>query len=189
MPVDPSFSHWRWWTVVLRGIAAVIFGILAVASPTAAFMSLVVVFGVYAIVDGLLTLGLAVRSTTVPHGVVYGRGVVSILAGVLALAWPHISAAVLLVVIASWAIVAGIMEIITAYRMRRVIDNEWWVGLEGAVSIAFGVLLFISPAMGVVVIGLWVGIYALIVGGMLIAAGVRMREIDHRWHATLPHAA
>ncbi len=172
------FRNWRWWTVALRGLAAITFGILALVAPATAFLSLVILFGIFAIADGVLAFSLG-GSGLVPRGAMYGRGIVSILAGVLALVLPQVTGLILLMLIAGWAIVSGIFEIAMAIRLRHQIEHEWLLGIEGGLSIVFGVMLFLSPLAGAIVLGLWVGIYALILGGMLVATGFRLRASEH----------
>jgi uncharacterized membrane protein HdeD (DUF308 family) len=183
-----SFHHWRWWTVALRGVAAVLFGLLSLFAPSSAFLTLVILFGVYAIVNGALALGLASRAAKPARGTMIAQGIVSILAGIVVLVWPQISAIALLVVIAAWAVASGILEVVTAIRLRKQLEHEWLLGLEGALSIAFGVLLIMAPLAGVVVLGLWVGTFALILGGMLISTGFRIRAFEHT-HPTSALAA
>ena len=180
-----KFRNWRWWTVVLRGVAAIAFGLISLARPGVALLSLVILFGIFAIADGVLALSLG-AGALVSRGAMYGRGIVSIVAGVLALAMPQMTGIVLIALIGAWAIVAGIFELVMAFRLRHEIQGEWLLGIEGALSIAFGVLLFISPLAGAVAIGLWVGAYALILGGMMVATGLRLRQVDH---VLLPHAS
>jgi uncharacterized membrane protein HdeD (DUF308 family) len=170
------YTSWRWWSIGLRGVAAVIFGLLALYSPTAAFLSLVLVFGIFAIVDGVLALSVAMRGTRVSQGAIIARGIISILAGVIALAWPKISAFALLIVIATWAVASGIFEIVVAIRHRHQLTSEGLLILEGVLSIVFGVLLFMAPLAGAIVLGLWVGAYALVWGVMLIVAAFRVRS-------------
>jgi uncharacterized membrane protein HdeD (DUF308 family) len=79
-------------------------------------------------------------------------------------------------VIAAWAIISGILEIVMAVRIRKEIKGEWLLALEGVLSIVFGVLLSIAPLAGAIVLGLWVGAYALVLGGMLIASAFRLRR-------------
>ncbi|HEX8114040.1 MAG TPA: DUF308 domain-containing protein, partial [Kofleriaceae bacterium] len=155
---------WRWWTIALRGLVAIAFGILAMIRPGAAFLSLVLLFGVYAIVDGVLALVLASQRVHA-RGALVARGIVSIAAGVLALEWPGITAFVLLLVIAGWAIVSGVLEIAMAIQMRKQLESEWLLALEGALSVVFGVLLLLSPLVGAIVLGLWIGAWALVLGG------------------------
>jgi uncharacterized membrane protein HdeD (DUF308 family) len=172
---------WRWWTVALRGIAAILFGLFSLFAPGAAFLSLVLLFGIYAIVDGLLALSLGFRERIYARGAMVVRGLVSVAAGMIALIWPGITGIVLLLVIASWAVASGILEIVIAIRMRKQLQHEWLLGVEGCLSIVFGVLLFLSPLAGAIVLGLWVGAYALVVGGMLVGTGLRLRSylIEH----------
>jgi uncharacterized membrane protein HdeD (DUF308 family) len=170
-----GYRNWRWWTIALRGLAAIGLGLLAISSPQTAFVSFMVLFGLYAIVDGCLAFALG-NVPRASKGAMYGRGLVSIVAGVLAIAMPTSTGVALLYVIASWAIVSGVLDIVLAVHLRRLIDREVMLGLEGAVSIAFGIVLFISPASGAIALALWVGAYALVIGGMLIATGFRLRE-------------
>ncbi len=181
--VDHGYLRWRWWSIALRGVAAVIFGLLALYAPGAAFLSLVFVFGIYAIVDGVLALSMATRGTGMSQGAIIARGIVSILAGVIALGSPGITAFALLIVIAAWAVVGGIFEIAMAIRHRRQLTREWLLVLEGALSIAFGVILFLAPLAGAIVLGLWVGAYALVYGVVMIAAGLRVRSRTRRGRA------
>lgn len=170
-----GYTSWRWWSIALRGVAAIIFGLVALYAPTTALLWLVIVFGIYALIDGGLALSLAVRGTGISQSAIVLRGLASIVAGVIALAWPGITAFALLVVIALWAIVAGILEISVAIRHRKELQHEWLLGLEGALSIGFGILLLVSPVAGAIALGLWIGIYALVFGVVLVAAGLRLR--------------
>jgi uncharacterized membrane protein HdeD (DUF308 family) len=182
------FKNWRWWTVALRGVAAIVFGVLALIAPTYAFLSLVILFGIFAIADGVLAFALG-ATPLVSKGAMYARGVISIAAGVIALVWPQITGLALLFVIAAWAVAAGIVEIVMAIRLRKTIEHEWLLGVEGVLSIVFGVLLFMAPLAGAIVLGLWVGIYALILGGMLVATGLRLRSAEHAPLSATPAAA
>jgi uncharacterized membrane protein HdeD (DUF308 family) len=172
------FSTLRWWTIALRGVVAILFGILAMTSPGAAFVSLVLLFGLYAIIDGVLALVLASRRVQ-PHGALIGRGIVSIAAGVIAFVWPGITAFALLLVIAAWAIISGALEIVTAIQMRKQLEGEWLLALEGVLSVGFGVLLLLSPLVGAIVLGLWIGAWALVLGGMEIGTALRVRSFVH----------
>jgi uncharacterized membrane protein HdeD (DUF308 family) len=167
----------RWWTVALRGLAAIILGVLAIFLPGLTFLSLVILFGVYAIVDGVLSMTIGLRGGDEPQWAsIIGRGLVSVVAGVLALAWPGITGLVLLMVIATWAIISGVLEIVAAIRLRKEIEHEWMLGLTGALAVAFGILLFISPAAGAVALGIWVGAYALMLGVVLVGASLSLRK-------------
>jgi uncharacterized membrane protein HdeD (DUF308 family) len=173
------FKKWRWWTVALRGVAAILFGLVSLWAPGVTFVWLVMLFGVYAIVDGALALALAARPIQSRIAIV-GRGLVSILAGLLALIVPGITAMVLLLVIAAWAIVAGIFEIVMAVQLRKQIEGEWLLAVEGILSIGFGILLMLAPLAGAIVLGLWIGAYALVLGGMLVGTALRLRSYAHQ---------
>lgn len=166
----------QWPGIALRGIVAILLGIVSIVLPGAAFMSLVIAFGVYAIVDGGITLVDAVRAPAPGRGAAIFIGLISMVVGVLALAWPDITAFVLILLIASWAMVAGIFEIAAAIQLRKEITGEWLLALQGVLSIAFGAALVIAPLVGAIVIGLWIGSYALVMGGLLIALALRLRK-------------
>ncbi len=168
----------RWWVPVLRGAAAIIFGILTFIAPGASVLALVVLFGVYAIVNGVLLLGV---TFSVPAGVprwgwLLVESIASIVAGVLTLIWPAITALVLLYLIAAWAIATGIGQVIAAVRLRQTIRHEWLLGLMGVLSIAFGVLLALFPGAGALAVVFWIGAYALVFGALLVALGLRLRS-------------
>jgi uncharacterized membrane protein HdeD (DUF308 family) len=173
-------KRWRWWTVALRGIAAIAFGILSVFAPGITFISLVLLFGAYSIVDGALALALASKPMQRRFPLI-ARGLVSIAAGVIALVLPGITGFALLLVIASWAIVSGVLEIVMAIQLRKEIEGEWLLAVEGVLSIAFGILLMLAPLAGAIVLGLWIGAYALVLGGMLVATAFRLRSDTRRY--------
>jgi uncharacterized membrane protein HdeD (DUF308 family) len=166
--------NWRWWTLALRGLAAVLFGLLSLLVPHVTVLSVVLLFGVYAIVDGVLALTMVRRSKS--RLALVSRGAVSMLAGVLAIGLPGISAFALILVIASWAIASGVVEIVTAIQLPKEVRGEWLLAVEGVLSIVFGGLLFLSPLAGAIVIGLWVGAYALVLGGMFISTAFHVRS-------------
>jgi len=161
----------HWWVVALRGLAAIIFGVLAFAWPGITLAVLVLFFGAYAIVDGVLALYSAFRSRG-EH--VWGpllEGIVGIGAGLVAFFWPGITALALVFVIASWAILTGVLEIYAAIRLRQVINNEWALVLSGALSVIFGILLVAQPGAGALALVWLIGLYAVIFGiGLLVFA-------------------
>jgi uncharacterized membrane protein HdeD (DUF308 family) len=171
-----TYMKWRWWTIALRGLAAVVLGIVSLFAPQLAFLSLVFVFGVYAIVDGVLSLSIGTTRARANRGLIIARGLVSLAAGAIAIVWPGMTSLALILVIAAWAVMSGILEIAAAIRMREVIRHEWLLGIEGVLSVGFGVVLFIAPLTGVIVIGLWLGAFALILGGMMIGTAFRVRS-------------
>jgi uncharacterized membrane protein HdeD (DUF308 family) len=177
----------RWWAVVIRGVAAILFGILTFASPGTSLLAISVIFGIYAIVDGVFDMAFAWRRAHEGRrwGWLVFEGLVGIGAGIAALAWPGLTAMVLLTLIAVWAVVTGVAEIAAAIRLRRHIQGEWMLATGGVLSIIFGVLLLLFPTAGALVLMTMVGAYALVFGILLIALGVRLRA----WRGTSEPAA
>jgi uncharacterized membrane protein HdeD (DUF308 family) len=171
----------RWWALGLRGLAAIILGILSFAVPGLTFLALVIAFGCYALVDGAISVATAgAGGVREPRWAsIIARGVASIVAGLLALLWPGMTALVLLLEIAGWALVSGIFEVATAIRLRRQVPRVWIYVLTGILSVAFGVVLFISPLAGAIALGLWVGAYALVFGIALLVSAFRLRSVQH----------
>lgn len=168
----------NWWLLALRGLVAVLFGVLAFVWPGATLITLVWLFGAFALVNGLLSLILAAKA---PKG--YPRigslilgGLLGILAGLLTFVMPGITALGLLMLIAAWAIVTGIMEVVAAIRLRKIVANEWLLILAGIASVAFGVILFLRPAAGALALIWWISAWALIFGILLIVLAFRMRN-------------
>lgn len=173
----------NWWAIALRGLAAVLFGIVALAFPPAAIAALVILFGAYAIVDGVFNLLAAFRAPHEgrPWGWLAFSGITGILAGLVTFFWPGLTALTLLLVVGWWSVFRGIGEIVAAIRLRRVIDHEWLLGLSGVLDVAFGALLFFRPVAGAVALAIWIGAYAFIAGVMLFAVGLRLRSyLSHR---------
>ena len=167
----------NWWVVALRGLVAVLFGIAAFVWPGMTLLALVLLFGAYAFVDGIFSLVYAFSSGAGSRGLLALEGVVGIAAGVATVVWPNITALVLLYVIASWAIVTGILEIAAAIELRKVIENELLLILGGIASVAFGVILFVSPGAGALAVVWMIGGYAVVFGVLLIALGFRLRSV------------
>jgi uncharacterized membrane protein HdeD (DUF308 family) len=177
--VADTLSH-NWWLLALRGLVAIIFGLLIFIWPGSSLFTLIMLFGVFALVNGFLSIFLAVRA---PKG--YPRfgslllgGVCGIFAGILTFIWPGLTALGLLIMIAAWAIVTGILEIVAAIKLRKEIKREWLWILAGLCSVAFGVLLVLMPGPGALVLVLWIGAYALVVGLMLIVLAFKVRRLS-----------
>lgn len=167
----------HWWLVALRGLAAIVFGILAFVWPGITLQVLVLFFGAYAIVDGVLALYAAIRTRGQHRWAAVLEGIVGIGAGVIAFLSPGITALALLIVIAVWAIVTGVMEVIAAVELRRVVTNEWFLILSGLLSVAFGILLLVQPGAGALAIVWLIGFYAVIFGVGLLAFAWRLRGL------------
>jgi uncharacterized membrane protein HdeD (DUF308 family) len=168
----------NWWLVVLRGVLAILFGLAALFMPGLAWLSLLLLFGTYAILDGVFAMlsGLISSKFSRRWWVFLLEGLVSVIAGVVAVVRPDIASVVLVLIIALWAVFTGILEIAAAIRLRREITNEWMLGFSGFVSIALGVLLFFQPAAGGLIVTLMIGAYALIFGATWVGLGVRLRQ-------------
>jgi uncharacterized membrane protein HdeD (DUF308 family) len=162
---------------VLRGALAVLFGLLALVWPGITVLALVLLWGAYALVDGVASLGVALFGHG-EHRVVYGLlGVLGIVVGVITFAWPAITALALLVVIAVWALIAGVVQIAAAIRLRKVITNEWFLGISGALLVILGIVLIVQPATGAVGLVTAIGIFAIVWGIGLVMFGLRLRRL------------
>jgi uncharacterized membrane protein HdeD (DUF308 family) len=173
----------NWWALALRGLVAVLFGLLTFLLPSMTLAVLVILFGAYALVDGIFNF-IAFLKVRSHHWALLVEGVLGIIAGVITFAWPAITAIVLLYVIAFWAIFTGIFEIIAGIRLRKVITNEWLLLVMGVLSLLFGVLVLFAPGLGALAIVLWIGAYALVFGVFLLALAFRLR--GHRHLITQP---
>ena len=172
--VDQLARHW--WVIGLRGLAAILFGVLAFVWPGMTLAVLVLLFGAYALVDGVLTLVAAFRGGVQHRIVMLVEGVVSVLAGLAAFVWPGLTALVLLYIIAFWAIVTGGLEIVAAIRVRRAIRNELGLVIGGVLSVMFGVVLLIAPGAGALAVIFLIGAYAVVFGIALLGLAWRLRE-------------
>lgn len=165
--------------LLIRGIVGVAIGMLAILWPAITIAVLVGIFAVYALIDGIMNLiiGLdrsAVQGRSWAHIV---QGILGIVAAVLTFVWPGITALVLVLFIGSWAILTGVLEIVAAIRLRKVITGEWLLALSGLLSVAFGVLVLAFPGAGAIGIAFILGAYAAAAGVVLIALGVRLRTL------------
>ena len=166
-----------WWAFVLRGAIAILFGILAYVWPGITLASLVFLFGAYVLVDGVFAIISAIsgRQHSDRWWVLLLEGIVGVVVGIMAFAAPGITAVVLLMYIAFWALLTGLLQIIAAIRLRKEIEGEWWMILSGIASIAFAVLLFLRPGDGALAF-LWIiGFYAILFGVILVLLGFKLR--------------
>ena len=181
----------NWWSLAVRGVLAVLLGIVTFLWPGITLSALVLMFGVYAFLDGVLNLAGAWRRSQHHERWVAPliEGVVGIMAGVVAFLSPGFTAVALVTVIAIWAIFTGILEIAAAFRLRRHIANEWLLGLMGVASVLFGVALFAAPITGALVLAVWFGVYALIFGIATLALAFRLRHWKTRNQSSFSAAA
>ena len=168
----------NWWIMALRGLFAVIFGLIALLAPRIALLAFIYVFAAYALVDGGAAVITAIQERDLLYrwGWVLFEGILSILAGIIAFANPGLATLVLLYIIAAWAIVTGIMEIVAAFAIREFVSQEWTLALAGIVSVAFGILLFFFPGAGIVSLLWLVGIYGIIFGLLFIVRAFQLRS-------------
>jgi uncharacterized membrane protein HdeD (DUF308 family) len=180
-PVPEPMLHTMaksWWLVLLRGIAGIVFGVLAFVWPGLTLLTLVILYGAYALVDGIFALIAAFSggAKPVPTWWLIVVGVAGIAAGILTFLWPGITAFVLIIFIGAWAIVHGIFEIVGAIRLRKEIDNEWWLILAGALSVIFGLIVLIAPGAGALGLIWVIGAYSIAFGILLVGLSLRLRK-------------
>jgi uncharacterized membrane protein HdeD (DUF308 family) len=164
----------NWWALALRGVAAVLFGLLTFFLPGITLVTLVLLFGAYALVDGIFNVAAFFRVAS-HHWALLIEGVIGIIAGLLTFTWPAITAVALLYLIAFWGIFTGVFEIVAGIRLRKVIANEWLLLLMGVLSALFGLLILFEPGAGALAIVLWIGVYALMFGIVLLTLAFRLR--------------
>jgi uncharacterized membrane protein HdeD (DUF308 family) len=174
----PSLAKKIWIFAIVRGVLAIIFGLIAFFSPIATAIALAIVIGAYAIVIGVFDIIEAIRQRgSSPMVLRIVLGAVSILFGILVLVWPGMSLAILVIIVAVWAIITGILQIMSSVRHRAVPNSGWvWGIIGGALSILFGILLLIWPDTGLVTIIWIIGIWAVVWGIILIVLGLQLRK-------------
>jgi uncharacterized membrane protein HdeD (DUF308 family) len=172
----------NWWVVALRGLAAIVFGVLTILNPAMSLAVLILFFGAYALADGVFTVIAAVmRRRNEPRWVgLLVSGILGILIGALTFLMPGVTTLILLYLIASWAVVRGILEISAAIKLRKEIQGEFWLILAGALSIVFGGLLFAFPGSGALAVALWIGIFAIVFGIVLMGLAFRLQGWNRR---------
>ena len=166
----------HWWAIVLRGVIAVLFGIIALAAPGAVMLSLALLFGIYMLIDGVIGLVASVRAV-VAHGhwgALLAEAVLNIIMGLIALFIPGAAVLAFVLLMAAWALISGGLMLAAAVKLHAS-HGRWWLGLGGVVSLIWGVLLVAAPLMGAVVLTWWLGIYAIVFGIALLVCGWRLR--------------
>ena len=172
----------HWWALALRGAIAIFFGLAALLRPGIALAALILLFGAYALVDGVFAVvGVfgGTRSGT-PRWLLFVEGVVSILAGIIAFIFPGLTAIALLYLVAAWAVITGLAEIATAIRLRQEIRGEWALIIGGILSVLFGLLLAVLPGVGILSLIWLIGAYAVAFGVLLLIAAFRVRDRDNQ---------
>ncbi len=183
----------RWWALALRGVVALLFGLLTFLRPGATLAAFVLLFGLYALVDGALYVVAALRQRHASTerrrhwGMLLAAGVTGIAVGGLTLWYPGATALFLLYTVAGWALVTGVSEIVAAVQLRKAITGEWLLALSGVLSVLFGLLLVVAPGAGALALALWVAAYAVAAGLVLLARAFRLRGFARR-HAGVARA-
>jgi uncharacterized membrane protein HdeD (DUF308 family) len=172
-----------WWLFLLRGIAGILFGVLAFIWPGITLLTLVIFYGAFALVDGVFALIAAAKgrgTTAMPTWWLVLVGLAGVLAGIATFLWPGLTALLLVIFIGAWALIRGIFEIIGAIQLRKEIDNEWWLILSGAISVLFGLIVLIAPGAGALGLIWAIAAFSIVSGVMLIAFALRLRpHADH----------
>lgn len=168
------------WSFIIRGVIAIVFGILVFIWPLHTLAVLILLFGVFAIVNGVVAVLGALQSLREhQHAWLRGlAGVLSILAGIAALVWPRETAVILFLIIALWAIVTGIVEIGAAFQFRQLGVEAWILAASGVISILFGVILLVWPRTGMLALAWLIGVYAIIYGLLLLSRASLLHELE-----------
>jgi uncharacterized membrane protein HdeD (DUF308 family) len=167
----------NWGGIALRGVLAILFGIVAFVWPGPTVAVLVIFLGAFALLEGITNVVIGVRGR---QGLYILEGVISVIAGVLFLVWPGLGALTLLYLVAFWAILTGIVRIVAAVQMRRVVHNEWFLILSGVASVLFGAIAAVFPGAGILALLWFVAAWAIVIGVLLIALAISVRQMGHR---------
>lgn len=175
----------EWWVFLVRGIAAIAFGVMAFVWPVVTLGVMVIMFGAYVLVDGASLLIALIRGDALArrHAWAVGAiGVLGILAGIATFAVPGLTALSLLYLVAFWAVSMGIFQMVGAIALRKEIDGEFWMGLGGLLSVGFGIVLIAFPGEGLISLVWLVGAWAIVFGGSSIGLAFRLRSLDAALH-------
>jgi uncharacterized membrane protein HdeD (DUF308 family) len=167
----------NWWALALRGVLAIVFGVLAFVNPGITLAALVLLFGAYSLVDGVFAIIAGLRAAQRherwwPFAL---EGLASIVVGIIAFLMPAAAAFALLMLASAWSIVTGVFRIAAAIRLRKQIQGEWLLILNGILSVAFGVIIALFPGAGLVTLVWLIGFYAVLFGIILLALAFRLR--------------
>ena len=166
-----------WWALLIRGILIIIFGIAALSVPELTAGLLAVFFGVLAVLDGIIIITESLLNRFERWGVMLVAGLLSVIAGGLAILWPGMIVIVILYIIAIRSMLVGIMEIITAIRLRKLVDNEWMMILAGLISIIFAAVIFLHPEIAIEALILMMGLFALFLGVIMLILAFKAKEM------------
>jgi len=168
----------NWWLFLLRGIAALIFGVLSLIWPGISLVTLILFFGAYALVDGAFALAAAIvgRGNAKVRWWLVLVGLLGIAIGIGTFLWPGLTALTLLYFIAGWVVATGVLQIIGAIELRNVIEDEWWLILDGALAVLFGLFLFIMPGAGALALIWLIALFAIAYGILMIGFAFKLRK-------------
>ncbi|MDB5407104.1 MAG: hypothetical protein JWL84_2016 [Rhodospirillales bacterium] len=177
----------NWWVLLLRGIFAIVFGLISLLAPGITLEALVLIFAIYAIVDGVFAIIAGVRAAERHErwGGLIVEGILGIVAGAVMFAWPGPTLIFLVIFLGAWAIVTGVALLVAAIRLHR-LHGEWLLIANGILSLLLGVVLFLWPIAGIVVLSWWIGFYALVFGVLLVVLAFRLRRLDAGTPAAAP---
>lgn len=167
----------NWWAFVIRGVLAVLFGIVAFLLPGVTMLSLVLLFAAYAFTDGVFAIAAAVMAAKGHErwGLLILEGLVDIAAGVTAVMWPGLTVIVFVTLVAFWALLSGGLLLAASFKVDAD-HGRWWMALGAVVSILYGVALIIAPLVGAVVLTWWIGAYAIVFGITMLILAFRLRS-------------
>ena len=179
-----------WWLILLRGIVFILFGVVALANPGATLVVLITLFGAFALVDGLLGIwnAFATRGASDNWWILLIEGFVGVLFGYLALRAPGLTAAVLLLYIAFWAMITGALRVITAIRLRKEIQGEWFLVMSGFASMLFGVLMMLWPGAGALAMLSVIAVWAIVAGAFQVLVAFKVKGAAGKLSAALGKA-
>jgi uncharacterized membrane protein HdeD (DUF308 family) len=168
----------NWWVFLVRGLVAIAFGLVALMWPGATLVAFILFYGVFALIDGVFAVVAAIRgkSGAGARWWLATVGVLGIVAGLVTFFWPGITALALLVVIGTWALVYGVFEIVGAIRLRKEIDNEWWLLIHGVLAVLFGIMVLVRPGAGALALVWLIASFALLSGVLLVAFAFRLKR-------------
>jgi uncharacterized membrane protein HdeD (DUF308 family) len=167
----------NWWAMALRGIAAILFGLIALVAPGAVLISLAIFFAAYLLVDGIFGIVSAIRAAQKHErwGLLLAEGVLNIVVGIIAFLFPVGAVLTFVLMTAAWALMTGGLMVGAAFKLGRAHGRGWMV-LSGAVSILFGLALVMAPIIGAVVLTWWFGGYAIAFGALLLILAFKLRK-------------
>lgn len=173
-----EFLTGKWWLIALRGVLAIVFGVIALVYPGATLTALALVFGAYAFIDGVFAIASAIGFGGRDSVWYVLGGILGIAVGIATFFYPNITAQALIYLVGLWAILTGIFEVIAGFELP--FEKDWLLALAGALSIIFGVLVFFNPGSGAVAIVWLIGIYAVLFGITLVVFGIRLRGLGNK---------